>query len=123
MIVYNYDADFEVSDTCVRSSLLSWVELTLNPTPITLRQLVVTLCCYHEQNIETLGQRRLSVYGPVPWNGFPTLYATLVSPNCFRRELKTFHFRDAALVNWIELSTLSVTGGRCPGGKCAVTGG
>ena len=28
MIVYNYDADLEVSDTCVRSSLLSWVELT-----------------------------------------------------------------------------------------------
>ena len=27
MIVYNYDADLEVSDTCVRSSLLSWVEL------------------------------------------------------------------------------------------------
>ena len=26
MIVYNYDADLEVSDTCVRSSLLSWVE-------------------------------------------------------------------------------------------------
>ena len=25
MIVYNYDADLEVSDTCVRSSLLSWV--------------------------------------------------------------------------------------------------
>ena len=24
MIVYNYDADLEVSDTCVRSSLLSW---------------------------------------------------------------------------------------------------
>ena len=29
MIVYNYDADLEVSDTCVRSSLLSWVELGL----------------------------------------------------------------------------------------------
>jgi len=28
MIVYNYDADLEVSDTCVRSSLLSWVELS-----------------------------------------------------------------------------------------------
>jgi len=27
MIAYNYDADLEVSDTCVRSSLLSWVEL------------------------------------------------------------------------------------------------
>jgi len=27
MIVYNNDADFEVSDTCVRNSLLSWVEL------------------------------------------------------------------------------------------------
>ena len=27
MIVYNYDADLEVSDTCIRSSLLSWVEL------------------------------------------------------------------------------------------------
>ena len=27
MVVYNYDADLEVSDTCVRSSLLSWVEL------------------------------------------------------------------------------------------------
>jgi len=27
-IVYNYDADLEVSDTCVRSSLLSWVELS-----------------------------------------------------------------------------------------------
>ena len=27
MIVYNYDADLEVSDTCVRSSLLSRVEL------------------------------------------------------------------------------------------------
>ena len=26
MIVYNYDADLEVSDTCVRSSLLSWVD-------------------------------------------------------------------------------------------------
>jgi len=26
MIVHNYDADLEVSDTCVRSSLLSWVE-------------------------------------------------------------------------------------------------
>ena len=25
LIVYNYDADLEVSDTCVRSSLLSWV--------------------------------------------------------------------------------------------------
>ena len=25
MIVYNYDADLEVSDTCVRSSLSSWV--------------------------------------------------------------------------------------------------
>jgi len=30
MIVYNYDADLEVSDTCVRSSLLSWVELSSN---------------------------------------------------------------------------------------------
>ena len=30
MIVYNYDADLEVSDTCVRSSLLSWVELKSN---------------------------------------------------------------------------------------------
>jgi len=30
MIVYNYDADLEVSDTCVRSSLLSWVELSDN---------------------------------------------------------------------------------------------
>jgi len=30
MIVYNYDADLEVSDTCVRSSLLSWVELLLS---------------------------------------------------------------------------------------------
>ena len=29
MIVYNYDADLEVSDTCVRSSLLSWVELSI----------------------------------------------------------------------------------------------
>jgi len=29
MIVYNYDADLEVSDTCIRSSLLSWVELSL----------------------------------------------------------------------------------------------
>jgi len=29
MIVYNYDADLEVSDTCVRSSLLSWVELSM----------------------------------------------------------------------------------------------
>jgi len=27
MIVYNYDADLEVSDTCVRSSLLSWVSV------------------------------------------------------------------------------------------------
>ena len=27
-IVYNYDADLEVSDTCVRSFLLSWVELS-----------------------------------------------------------------------------------------------
>ena len=26
--IYNYDADLEVSDTCVRSSLLSWVELS-----------------------------------------------------------------------------------------------
>ena len=33
MIVYNYDADLEVSDTCVRSSLLScWVELSINST-------------------------------------------------------------------------------------------
>ena len=31
MIVYNYDADLEVSDTCVRSSLLSWVELSWVP--------------------------------------------------------------------------------------------
>ena len=31
MIVYNYDADLEVSDTCVRSSLLSWVELSWRP--------------------------------------------------------------------------------------------
>ena len=30
MIVYNYDADLEVSDTCVRSSLLSWVELSMD---------------------------------------------------------------------------------------------
>ena len=30
MIVYNYDADLEVSDTCVRSSLLSWVEFITN---------------------------------------------------------------------------------------------
>ena len=29
MIVFNYDADLEVSDTCVRSSLLSWVESIL----------------------------------------------------------------------------------------------
>jgi len=29
MIVYNYDVDLEVSDTCVRSSLLSWVELSV----------------------------------------------------------------------------------------------
>ena len=28
MIVYNYDADLEVPDTCVRSSLLSWVEMS-----------------------------------------------------------------------------------------------
>jgi len=28
MIGYNYDAELEVSDTCVRSSLLSWVELS-----------------------------------------------------------------------------------------------
>jgi len=27
MIVYNNDADLEVSDPCVRNSLLSWVEL------------------------------------------------------------------------------------------------
>jgi len=27
MTVYNYDADLEVSDTCVRGSLLSLVEL------------------------------------------------------------------------------------------------
>ena len=31
LIVYNYDADLEVSDTCVRSSLLSWVELSRRP--------------------------------------------------------------------------------------------
>jgi len=30
MIVYNYDADLEVSDTCVRNSLLSWGFLWLN---------------------------------------------------------------------------------------------
>ena len=30
MIVYNYDADLEVSDTCVRSSLLSWVAVWWN---------------------------------------------------------------------------------------------
>jgi len=30
MIVYNYDADLEVSHTCVRSSLLSWVEFVAN---------------------------------------------------------------------------------------------
>jgi len=29
MIVYNYDADLEVSDTCVRNSLLSWVSQKL----------------------------------------------------------------------------------------------
>ena len=28
MIVYNYDADLEVSDTCVRSSLLSYENVT-----------------------------------------------------------------------------------------------
>ena len=33
MIVYNYDADLEVSDTCVRSSLLSSVE-NFNQTTI-----------------------------------------------------------------------------------------
>jgi len=33
MIVYNYDADLEVSDTCVRSSLLSSVELSCNVRP------------------------------------------------------------------------------------------
>ena len=44
MIVYNYDADLEVSDTCVRSSLLSWVWVELRivtasspPTTISLR--------------------------------------------------------------------------------------
>jgi len=34
MIVYNYDADLEVSDTCVRSSLLSWVELSCSEHPM-----------------------------------------------------------------------------------------
>jgi len=29
MIVYNYDADLEVSDTCVRSSLLSWIGMSM----------------------------------------------------------------------------------------------
>jgi len=32
MIVYNYDADLEVSDTWVRSSLLSWVEYDTTAT-------------------------------------------------------------------------------------------
>ena len=38
MIVYNYDADLEVSDTCVRSSLLSWVELSCHCVGVTWRR-------------------------------------------------------------------------------------
>ena len=39
MIVYNYDPDLEVSDTCVRSSLLSWVW----PVTTTHRELIAWL--------------------------------------------------------------------------------
>jgi len=38
MIVYNYDADLEVSDTCVRSSLLSWVELSTDVSDRKIRR-------------------------------------------------------------------------------------
>ena len=40
MIVYNYDADLEVSDTCVRSSLLSRVELFKHRASSKLQQQV-----------------------------------------------------------------------------------
>jgi len=62
MIVYNYDADLEVSDTCVRSSLLSWVELSgiylygqnfnINKTyiQVQLRCLLAVCVCARLQN-------------------------------------------------------------------------
>ena len=43
MIVFNYDADLEVSDTCVRNSLLSWVELS---------------CCWRWLTAEAEAQQR-----------------------------------------------------------------
>jgi len=56
--------------------------------------LVVTSFC-HEQ---IRRRRRLSIYGPVICNGFPTsIHNIELSLNCFRRELKTFYFRKAYL--------------------------
>ena len=43
MIVYNYDADLEVSDTCFRSSLLSWVELSYRTKTVVVYELQFTI--------------------------------------------------------------------------------
>jgi len=67
MIVYNYDADLEVSDTCVRSSLLSWVELTVLPTrwrrkPAGIEITSLSPCLYQPQKMHR--HRRLT--NPLP---------------------------------------------------------
>jgi len=48
MIVYNYDADLEVSDTCVRSSLLSWVDRLSNKPFHPLQRRFTPLQCWSQ---------------------------------------------------------------------------